>query len=854
MENRIANTSKEASRESFWSLLSEEKNNYTICIPRIQRDYAQGREEPEVEQIRKTFINAIFDSLRNRNELDINFIYGNVDSKDEEKVFIPIDGQQRLTTLFLLHWYFATWAGALDDSCKETLGRFKYETRFITGEFCNRLVYDVNVDLKNLDGKLSDVIKDYYWFFSTFYLDATIKAMLVMLDDIHKIVKAMDDNSVVDDFFDLLTSDECPVTFLFLNIEDIGLTDEIYIKMNARGKALTRFENFKAQLTAYLSGYDEDFSQRFIGKINGEWSQFFWNEEYRPLIQSTEDRKVSRRSTIFDDQIMNLFRFIMTNENISNVDIGDENSETKYRVRSILGGLSRESDFQFVNHLFADEFRSVQNYTTENANVDIRVFRFIEKLLDIMSKRKAETGNIYFTDNTLYDRQFINEEEYFKRQIRSVSEKALSYEDQVLMYALFCFLVKYANDDNSFDKSKELTEWMRVIYNLAHNTLYNTIDDYYRSIRRVKSLVESDYAIDILGYAATLLRKNYRQGSGFGFVDNQMMEECIKANLMLSSDKWKQRIVAAEHSFLESQITSLFVFSGIRDMYETEIREYEDVQENKDKHFLPGIDSVLSKAKSEPSYLNAFDEYLAKINLIFDEDEIKPELEADSVFRRALLTFGGADSYLLPPRSTTICFLDATDRERSFKRLLRGDYAKMQYFKELLDKLSTDDDVVTQLNQIIGDFSIDENNRWKKYFVEMPEILQCMRQNKDCVDPDGNIVFRDPKRFISKRSADQILLLERTMTTSINREYYSYVLFLKARKEGLKVGYFTTFNENTEKYLTFNNDHGEAIQVLYMPDEQSPDKAYKYIARDSQGARYKGNLESMLDYIKQTIE
>ena len=853
MENRIANTSKEASRESFWSLLSRDRNNYTICIPRIQRDYAQGREEPEVAQIRKTFINAIFDSLRNKNELDINFIYGNVDSKDEEKEFIPIDGQQRLTTLFLLHWYFATWAGALDDSCKETLGRFRYETRFITGEFCNRLVFDVNVDLKNLDGKLSDVIKDYYWFFSTFYLDATIKAMLVMLDEIHEIVKAMDDNSVVDDFFELLISDECPVTFLFLNIEDIGLTDEIYIKMNARGKALTRFENFKAQLTAYLSGYDEDFSQRFIGKINGEWSQFFWNEEYRPLIQSAEDRKVSKRSTVFDDQIMNLFRFIMTNEYISNVDIGDENSETKYRVRSILGGLSRESDFQFVNHLFADEFRSVQNYTTENANVDIRVFRFIEKLLDIMSKRKAEAGNIYFTDDSLYDRQFINEEEYFKRQIRSVSEKALSYEDQVLMYALFCFLVKYANDDNSFDRSKELTEWMRVIYNLAHNTLYNTIDDYYRSIKRVKSLVESDHAIDILGYSATLLRKNYRQGSGFGFVDNQMMEECIKANLMLSSDNWKKRIIAAEHSFLESQITSLFVFSGIRDMYETEIREYEDAQENKDKQFLPGVESILEKVKSDSSYLSAFDEYLAKINLIFDEDEIKPELEADSVFRRALLTFGGDDSYLLPPRSTTVCFLDAADRERSFKRLLRGDYAKMQYFKELLDRINAENDLIEQLNQIINDFSIDDANRWKKYFVEMPEILQCMRQNKDCVDPDGNIVFRDPKRFISKRSSDQILLLERTMTTSINREYYSYVLFLKARKDGLNVGYFTTFNENTEKYLTFNNNHGEAVQVLYMVDEQSPDKIYKYVARDNQGILYKGNLESMLDYIKQTI-
>lgn len=854
METNMVNESAEASRENFWSILSEKK--YTICIPKIQRDYAQGREEPEPTQIRQAFLKDVFNSLTNDIPMDVNFIYGNID-KDKKGIerFIPIDGQQRLTTLFLLHWYFACWSNKLDEINKEILSRFQYETRFTTGDFCSRLVEDVQINLKALiktDKKITEVIKDYYWFFSTYDHDATIKAMLVMLQEIHDTVKALGDCSIADTFFDKLISVDGPINFLFLNIADVGLTDEIYIKMNARGKALTRFENFKAQLTGYLSKHDAAFSQEFIGNINGSWSHFFWHEEYRPNIVSKDDRKTVKKSTVFDDQIMNLFRFVMMNEYIFNVQIDEASTETKYLVRRMLLALSKESDFQFANRLFSDEFRTIPQYKTKDANIDQRVFYFINRLLNILAKRKQETGSINFINTKLYGKEFINEENYFKRLIRSVNEKVLSYEDSILMYAEFCFLVKYANKDYSFDKTNELTEWIRYIYNLTRNMLYNGYDDYFRSIRRARKIVDDGFAIDILDYAGTILRHEYKQGSGFGFVENQMMEESIKANLMLRGGNWKNLIADAEKSFLGSQIAAILAYSGIWELYEKDMTAYES--KHKDEWRMPYINCIINNVEVWPEYKSSFELYLKKFNMIFDAETIKPEFERDSLLRRTLLTFGGEDSYLLPAGKPVCCFLDLIDRDTSFRRLFRGDSPRNRgYFKELLDAIDINSDIAKQLQEIINAMKYDDSNKWKQYFIEMPEILECMYQNSDKTDPDGKFVFRNPKRYICKRSSNQILLLEKTMTTSINREYYSYVLYLKAKKKGLKVGYFTTFSENTEKYMTFKNNQGKEIQVLYAKDESSSSGEYKYIARENGIILYKSGIDNMLDYVEQSI-
>lgn len=51
MQNELDNI-KNATQETFWSVLSR----YTISIPRMQRDYAQGRIESDVEQKKRKLI------------------------------------------------------------------------------------------------------------------------------------------------------------------------------------------------------------------------------------------------------------------------------------------------------------------------------------------------------------------------------------------------------------------------------------------------------------------------------------------------------------------------------------------------------------------------------------------------------------------------------------------------------------------------------------------------------------------------------------------------------------------------------------------------------------------------------
>ena len=248
---------------TFWELISE----YCIEIPKIQRDYAQGRKDKDIEKIANKFLKDLHSTIINEEQLNLDFVYGKVEkvSNDKKNILVPLDGQQRLTTLFLIHWYLALKEDKLNHIVKSTLLDFTYETRISSQDFCEKLVEE-NIDYSSITSKISDSIIDSKWYFLSWERDPTVSSMLNMIDKIHNIFMTNDD------IFDKLISNEI-ITFQFLPLEEFKLTDELYIKMNARGLPLTEFENFKA----YFSGYLKTIENK--SKLDNQWLDIFWEME-----------------------------------------------------------------------------------------------------------------------------------------------------------------------------------------------------------------------------------------------------------------------------------------------------------------------------------------------------------------------------------------------------------------------------------------------------------------------------------------------------------------------------------------------------------------------------------------------
>lgn len=274
--NNIANST------TLWQLLGKGK----VVVPILQRDYAQGR--VSYENLREKFLAAILSSLNRKKQLKLDFVYG---SSDDECRFIPLDGQQRLTTLWLLHWYLAYRLGKLaEHEVIEHLSNFSYETRFSSSLFCQQIVKrggDIKLDDKE---NISDAIIRQTWIPSVWRQDPTVQSMLRMLsgerndkiDGIEELFEGKKDEELLDYWNALmLPAANCPLVFYQLDLENLGLSDDLYVKMNGRGKPLSDFENFKADLIKYIA--DNEWKS-LLDPVKGlpvlldtKWLDFFWN-------------------------------------------------------------------------------------------------------------------------------------------------------------------------------------------------------------------------------------------------------------------------------------------------------------------------------------------------------------------------------------------------------------------------------------------------------------------------------------------------------------------------------------------------------------------------------------------------
>lgn len=685
-------------RLSFFQLFRD--SDLKIEIPIIQRDYAQGRQKEAV--VRETFLQALFEYLTaNRPFNDLDFVYGSI---TESSKFIPLDGQQRLTTLFLLHWYLAVSADE-QESFSAILShnrrsRFTYETRSSSREFCDALVtnrFDYNLIKDSTSPEaISSIIKDQHWFFSSWCLDPTIQAMLTMLDAIHLKFKGHPE------FYQRLTHDESPViTFRFLNLEKFLLTDDLYIKMNARGKSLTPFENFKAKLekkiqsfhgewpTHYslprkplpVSGYDY-----FIYKIDNEWADVFW-----PL------RNTDLDNNTFDDELMNFIGLFVAQYHLlrSGIDV-NEAQHTFFKGAEV-------------------KRLSLQDYDNVNALSQGAIIKLIE-VLDLLSTVPPPQGGL---TQYLADDDYYHELDSFKKVLRN----STSYQEKLRFFAFYSAISNGKRDN-------ELKEWMRVVFNLTEHTIFNGFSDYHDSLKNLNELVRHQTPI------LELLRSDIDIKA---FSKPQVFEEKLKAHLLQKSDEWRTSILALErHPYFNGQIGFSLKFSGVVDYFSM----LQDVSwPSSDDAFLP---QFLHYAKAATSVFDLLADGSDKMNYAWERAVL-----CKGVY---FIRWGGDQYHLLSSVSAK-----NARRDFSWSRLLRlsltpdDESSQRQRFVQQVfdDPLFEPENVVESLEAICSAYITKHgfnHDDWQHLLITTPSLFDISQQGFVILEADTVILMHQSRR------------------------------------------------------------------------------------------------------------
>lgn len=554
----MAEYSKET---TFWYLLQDKK----VIIPIIQRDYAQGRLGQEY--LRQRFLEKLFGALTTDGDkrLFLDFVYG---STELDKIY-PLDGQQRLTTLWLIHWYLALVCGELS-KCRETLKKFSYQTRTSSRSFCEHLC-DINTEY-NYEDEATDIIsfiRNQNWFYLSYEQDPTIQSMMYMLGGTD--IDDKDGNDIVDgieemcrfkmltrcdirSIWDLLISSSCPIRFYLLNMEDknMPLTDDLYIKMNARGKILTDFENFKVDLLDYKIDDKESLiieknadENSFSHKLDTDWTDLFWCN------RSSDDR--------IDGIMMKFFYRFFLDWYFANGSQGKKPEE-----------ITSEPFFKNMT----DSNKSYQNISVFAPALTKEAIGSLTKCLNGLFSLYATMGKDFEAINRVlqpYWNESVDNDSkkrestfYFipkylqKEQNEEISK--ITFQQRVVFHAVRMYLENISTPD-----SEGLAEWLHFVWNIVENS-YIDREQAITAIRFFETELAKLSKIDIkpvqnIRLFLSSINEDSLPADVFG--KRQLLEEIAKSkkyyidgNLDLS---WKQKIEDAEKVlFFKGAIAFLF--------------------------------------------------------------------------------------------------------------------------------------------------------------------------------------------------------------------------------------------------------------------------------------------------------
>lgn len=610
-----------ANKHTLWSLLIEK----SIRMPLYQRDYVQGRkDDPDAELIRREFVFDLIQAVTNNSDdiKELHFIFGGKDITAPD-AFVPVDGQQRLTILFLLHWYVFLRAVGCDEADKNVLKRFQYASRDTSERFCERLIdllddddaveYVVNC---NTDSPVADYIGKRTWFSGNIASDPTVASMLVVADEIHKQFSALGEELMWNDLKEKLKSESCPIVFLCLDMDQVlGTQHEIrdlYIKMNSRGKLLTDFENYKAYLKKrvvnpkeidLLSLFFKNFENYIVsmgidpdefglielckdddgmsdseasrncllGRFNNEYTDFFFRivDDGNIIDHSCEDTE-SNEEQCFDRAMMSFVNEMIRMEFMEffySVK-PQKNLLNQYRNdnKSIVGMSGKE--FYYFVTVGVQEMAlkyGADEYINEIPGIISRGFNNAIALLERLVGRDNDTldSNIELISSIGGDERNYR----FNDVIKGFAADKTDYQT-VVSQVFFAFVIRFGVESLNGEMFGYLSH---LLWRCLENTEFEHFDDACRVSCIFKQIVRN---VSTDGDLNDLLKIIAEHDSVFAALEYHFSEERIKAELLLCDKAvWEPLLERAHNFHRTAQIGYLLELSKTESGYDPDLFE-----------------------------------------------------------------------------------------------------------------------------------------------------------------------------------------------------------------------------------------------------------------------------------------
>ena len=466
-----------------YTLLSLCEAYQKIEIPIIQRNYVQGNDKT----IRCHFVDYLVKALTQQSPVELDFVYG-AERQDTRltdncapqvgRVLIPLDGQQRLTTLWLLHGYLLALEQVsnnpeqLSPEKRETqcqlLARFVYETRQSAKDFCGYWLQEVTQRAcQELVETPSEYLRNCAWFDPEWEKEGTVTAMLGMLDEVASKRKELQEVP-----FRRLER----IRFYYLPIEKFGLSNELYIRMNARGEQLTSFEHFKSSFYKVIQHHPNLSSIK--EKMEYDWVDALW--QYRP-----------KDTHVTDHPFMKCLSFVTEVLHIKAYK-GEEDYKTPQPVMSKADPYTELSLIEIVYQ-------------------DPDAVTYLEQTLDYVENLKGIQYANLLKDS---DEKTLSFQEILSQML---TDGLKTVNQRILLYTAIAYLQHHNTVDG-------IVPLLRVVRNLSTNTVKQLRELTY-IYTSLDALVQEPNIYDYLAHL---------QGRIPGFSDTQLEEEKAKAQLRLA--------------------------------------------------------------------------------------------------------------------------------------------------------------------------------------------------------------------------------------------------------------------------------------------------------------------------------